>query len=121
MYAICHMFRLPEEKYCENFWAGKCKNYDASKFCESYSWEDWAAHINDSLLGIVNPVLIGKLGKVLHDVAAELHAYTCSHHQVCQRDSIEGDVEPVHEGAKIDKDQDDNEQDDTGREEIQTH
>ena len=56
-----------------------------------------------------------------NEVTAELHADTDSHHQVDQGDGIEGDVPPVHQAAKVDDDQDDNEEIYDGGDQIESH
>jgi len=71
--------------------------------------------------GVLQPVLAAVHSEGSCDMTAELNADADGHDEVDERDGVEGDVPPVHQGPQVDQDQDDAEQDDCGRPEVHAH
>ena len=97
----------PEVKYSEDLGLGKSKDEDPAKLGEGDPGEDRAAHVDHRLPRVLHPVHVAVHGKGAGDVAAELDADPHRHHQVDQRDCVQGDVPSVHDAPKVDQNEDD--------------
>ena len=97
----------PEVKYSEDLGLGKSEDEDPAKLGEGDPREDRAAHVDHRLPRVLHPVHVAVHGKGAGDVAAELDADPHRHHQVDQRDCVQGDVPSVHDAPKVDQNEDD--------------
>ena len=68
--------------------------------------EHGAAHVGEHVGRPLDPISTDVHAERPRHVAAELNTDPHRHHQVDQRDRIQGDVPGVHEASKVDKNED---------------
>ena len=112
---------LPKVKYGENLRLGKSKYNYPSELGESDAGEDRAPHISEDIASTLCSTSTNIDRESSGHVTTKLYTNTHSHDQIDQGNGIQGDVPPVHETAKVEDDENDDEQVDERRHKIESH